>query len=267
MSLFKGMTTHGELALRRFDPKAMKYSSVSLLIAKRGSGKSVLLRDILYNKRRSLDMGIVFCPTEVMDPFFKNFIPPAFIYSKFDVKVLWKVIARQAELCKKGKARDIYIILDDCGFDKKTMNSEVMRWILQNGRHAKLFVIINMQYVTDLHPSLRSNIDYVFCLQENLYREKLYKNFFSMVPSMAMFNSMMDKVTENYGCLVLDNNSKSNTLTERLFHYRANPDIKPFRLGPPSIWAMSREYKDDHDEPFGEPGPTKKVASVKIKTV
>ena len=79
--------------------------------------------------------------------------------------------------------------------------------------------IITMQYALGIPPSLRTNIDYVFILRENYVsnRKRLYEQFAGMFPSFDMFCQVMDSCTENYECLVINNNAKSNTLEEQIF--------------------------------------------------
>ena len=42
----------------------------------------------------------------------------------------------------------------------------------------------------------------------------------------------MDQCTENYECLVINNNAKSNKLTDQVFWYKAPHD--DFKIGAPS---------------------------------
>ena len=42
-----------------------------------------------------------------------------------------------------------------------------------------------------------------------------------MFPSFEMFCQVMDQCTENYECLVINNNAKSNKLTDQVFWYKA----------------------------------------------
>jgi hypothetical protein len=56
----------------------------------------------------------------------------------------------------------------------------------------------------------------------------------------------MDACTENYECLVLDNTSKSNKITDCVFWYKA-PIRRGFRVGAPIFWqAHSKLYDPKH---------------------
>jgi hypothetical protein len=111
--------------------------------------------------------------------------------------------------------------------------------VFMNGRHYNIFFMLTMQYVMDLPPALRANVDYVFILRENIIqnREKLYKSFFGIFPSFDMFSKVMDACTENYECLVLDNTVKSNKITDCVFWYKAKVRTG-FRVGSPNLWKL-----------------------------
>jgi hypothetical protein len=261
--------TSNTMAFKRFVPRDMKTASVCLLVAKRGSGKSVLARDILFHKRHAFTAGVVCSPTEDSDPHFSKFIPPVLIYDDFDTNAIEKLISRQRKLCKLGKATPVFVVLDDCAFDKKNMNSKVMKKLLYNGRHYHIFCLICVQYLHDVSPGLRANVDYVFVLRENMYRDKLYKNFFSMVPNLATFNSIMDAVTSDFGCLVLDNTGNSNNLTEFLYHYKSDRKLKPFKMCSQQLWRLSekrfnKEYDPEDEATTTTTGkPKKEIVTIK----
>lgn len=254
-------TTSGNLAIKKFNPKTMHDHCVILMVAKRRSGKSELVKDLLYFKRH-MSACIAMSGTESGNGFYGTFLPPLFVYNEFDAAALQRIVDRQRRLTKEGKAQAVGIVLDDCGYDKKTLNSKIMRELLFNGRHYKITLFICAQYVLDLSPGLRANIDYCFALKENVYREKLFKNFFPMCGNLATFNAIMDVVTKDYGCLVLDNSSNSSKLEDCIFWYRANVNRPPFRIGHPSYWGFSRVRcrEDDVDEE-GEDVSSRKGAS------
>ena len=62
-----------------------------------------------------------------------------------------------------------------------------------------------MQFALGIPPNLRTNIDYVFILRENIVsnRKRIYEHYAGMFPSFEMFCQIMDQCTENYECLVI----------------------------------------------------------------
>lgn len=250
------------IEIKKFDPRTMKDGSVSVMIARRGSGKSVLIKDIMYYKRHLA--GIAFSGSESGNNFFGSFMPAVFIYDEFDQDALQRLVDRQKKLKKEDKADPVFVILDDCAFDTKFMNSRLLRFLSFNGRHYNIMLILSSQWALTLPPSMRGNVDYVFILRDNLYRERLYKSFFTFISSLDTFNKIMDVCTDDYGCLVLDN-SGSNS---EIFHYKAKMN-RNFRLGPPSYWGFNKQrfnpkYDDDDDD--GK-DTKKKGSTIAIKVI
>ena len=70
--------------------------------------------------------------------------------------------------------------------------------------------MITMQYALGIPPALRSNVDYVFILRENINsnRKRLYEHYAGMFPTYEIFSQVMDQCTSNYECLVIDNTYK-----------------------------------------------------------
>ena len=85
-----------------------------------------------------------------------------------------------------------------------------------------MMFIITMQYALGIPLILRTNIDYVFILRENYVsnRKRLYENYAGMFPSFEVFCQVMDQCTENYECLVIHNNAKSNKLEDQVYWYK-----------------------------------------------
>ena len=130
-----------------------------------------------------------------------------------------------------------FVILDDCLYDNSWTKSKFVRSLFMNGRHWKVFFIITMQYALGIPPNLRTNIDYVFILRENIVqnRKRLYECYAGMFPTFEVFCEVMDQTTENYECLVINNNSKSNNLEDQVFWYKAEPHAD-FKLGSKELW-------------------------------
>ena len=237
------------IQLKKFKPESMADDKVCVFIGKRGTGKSTLVTDILYNKKHLPD-GIVMSATEEGNHHYKQYVPDLFIYGDYDKEAIERVLARQKKLISAKKENvGSFILLDDCMYDRKFMKDSCIRQCFMNGRHWKIFFMLTMQYCMDLTPDLRANVDYVFILRENVLqnREKLYKSFFGVFPTFDMFNQVMNACTENYECLVLDNTSKSNKLEDCVFWYKAKLR-KNFRIGSDHLWNFhKRNYNTRHN--------------------
>jgi len=146
------------------------------------------------------------------------------------------------------------------------MTQSDIRQIFMNGRHWKICFMVSLQYMMGMPPDLRTNIDYVFCLRENIIsnQKKLYDYFFGCFKKFKYFQDIFNECTNNYECLVLDNTSKSTKIEDCVFYYKATPG-RSFRIGSKELWAHldSRYNKNFDDEEEDE----EKFKSVTIKKI
>ena len=270
-----------ELKLRRFDIRNIASDKVVVLIGKRDTGKSYLVRDLLYHQR-DMPIGTVISPTEIANKFFGNIIPPIFIHEAYTPAVIDNVVKRQALIKKKINSQvalygssnidpRAFLVLDDCLFDASWVKDKNIRLLFMNGRHYNMFFVITMQYPLGITPNLRTNIDYVFILRENLVsnRKRIYENYAGMFPTFDVFCQVMDQCTENYECLVINNNCKSNRLEEQVFWYRAEQH-DDFRMGAQEFWKLNSELadsgeNDDDGDPFDPASARKKGPVISVK--
>ncbi len=251
--------------LKKFDINMIKdrcemdsrKSPMMVVIGKKDTGKSFLVRDILFQTQQYFPVGTVISATEIANEFFQNMVPSKLIHDKYKPEIVQNVIRRQAGIKQrrnddkkaKGGSSNIdpraFLILDDCLYDAKSwINEESTRFVFMNGRHIDLMTIITMQYPLGITPNLRTNVDFVFILRENILgnRRRIYENYAGMFPTFEMFCDFMDQCTENYECLVICNNVSSNRLEDQVFWYKAD-DHPPFRLCDSSLWVDNRPFQ------------------------
>ena len=225
--------------IKRFDITKMKTDSVVLLIGKRRTGKSFLLRDILYHKRQQLPAGIVISGTEEVSPYFKNFIPKMFIHYEYSTEILSNLFKRQQKAFQENWATpECFLLMDDCIDDSAKWSKEkVVKTIFVNGRHYKIMFLLAMQIAMAIPPGLRGNVDYVFLTKNNnnLEIEKIYKNYAGMFKSLKEFKLVLDKCTNDNNVLVIDTTNTSNKIEETVFFYKAE-NHENFRMFSDKIW-------------------------------
>jgi hypothetical protein len=264
------------IQLKKFDMNMIDDDKIICCSGARGSGKSYLLRDLLYHKK-DIPVGTVISPTEEANKFFSDFVPQTFIHDKYTPQLLESVIKRQKMVTKRyhtGESdidRRAFLIMDDCLYDNKWKNDENIRQIFMNGRHYKILYILTMQYVLGIPPTLRTNIDFTFIFRENIVanRKRLYDNFAGMFPSFETFCQVMNQCTENYECLVIHNSSKSNKIIDQVYWYKAEkyPD---FQVGSPHFWEFhennfSNNDKDEEDDNLQTFRPTRKGPTLTVR--
>jgi len=241
--------------------------SVVVFIGKRNTGKSFLCRDLLYY-HQDIPVGTVISATEGANSFYAKMVPPIFIHDEYNETIVERFRNRQASVITKlndemktQQKTEIdpraFLIFDDCLYDSSWTKSVNVRSLFMNGRHLKAFFIITMQYPLGIPPNLRTNIDYVFILRENVVanRKRIYDCYAGMFQSFEIFCQVMDQCTENYECLVIHNNAKSNKIEDQVFWYKAE-NHEDFRMGAEVFWKYHEEnfteLQDTYDPTQGK---------------
>ena len=271
-----------DFKLRKFDITSIDNDMVVVFIGKRDTGKSILVKDLLYYKK-NIPVGTVISGTEGANSFYSKLMPNIFIHNEYKPEIISNVLKRQKKIinkiqCEVRETGDsnidprFFLILDDCLYDKSWVTNKHIRSVFMNGRHYKILFIITMQYALGIPPSLRTNIDYVFILRENYVsnRKRLYEQFAGMFPTFDMFCQVMDQCTENYECLVINNNAKSNKLEDQIFWYKAEMH-EDFRIGDKRFWKYHTENynpsynKGDKSNDISNLGKNKNRITINVK--
>jgi len=263
------------LELKKFDMKSISFKPnenkgpVVVLIGKRDTGKSFLVRDLLYYQQE-IPIGTVISGTEEGNGFYAKMVPKLFVHHEYNTAIIENILKRQRTVLKQIKKEmetykrstidpRAFVILDDCLYDATWTRDKMMRLLFMNGRHWKVMLVITMQYPLGIPPTLRTNIDYVFILRENYIanRKRIYENYAGMFPTFEAFCQVMDQCTENFECLVINNNSKSNKLHDQVFWYKAD-NHNDFKLGSKEFWDLSNGMPDEDPEEQYDPNKIKK---------
>lgn len=252
--------------LRQFDMKMIPQDAVCVFIGRRRTGKSTLVKDLLYH-HQNIPMGTVISGTEESNSFYGKIIPPIFIHGEYNPAILMNFVKRQKLITSKIQQIEnaprapgqpppkhkldprSFMILDDCLYDDSWIHDKNIRQLFLNGRHQKVFFLITMQQPLGIPPVLRTNVDYVFILREPYMsnRKRIFDNFGSAFPNFEFFCQIMDQCTENFECLVINNNTRSNKLEDAIFWQKAQ--IRgDFRIGAPEFWQHNATHQRDKDE-------------------
>ena len=246
---------YNKLQISEFKLDAMVDHAAIVIIAKRGSGKSWVTREILYAKRH-IPGGVVISPTDAMNSSYKKFFPDIYIHYNITEDILNKVLVRQQKMMdkqrdkkKQGKKVDAsgILVMDDCLAEKRKWSKiQAITTILMNGRHFQLVYILTMQTPIGLAPELRLNFDYVFLLRENsaINRKKLWMNYASMFPTLDIFEKVFAKTTENFCSMVIDNRNQSDDLQKTVFWFKAKE--RKFTFGCKAYKDMQKKYYDEN---------------------
>ncbi len=255
------------LRLSKFNMNMIPDDGVVLFIGRRGTGKSWLIKDLMWYKQK-FPIGTVISGTEGANAFYSSMVPSLFIHDEVNTNTIANVLKRQEAITKQIRKetdtrgscaldRRAFIIMDDCLYDNRWTTDKFIRSLFMNGRHYGLLYILAIQYVMGIPPVLRGQVDYVFILRENQVaaRRRIYEQFAGIFPTFELFCQIMDQCTENYECLVIHNGARTNKIEDCVFWYRASPH-PDFKIGSPDHWARSVEYERQKElaEASGETG-------------
>lgn len=217
-----------------------------ILNAKRGSGKSICIKHLIYHFGNKLKypVGIICSKSEKVAPFYQNFFPDLFIYD--DCQTAFnKVLTRQKNIAIKNKKRKtdgkklidsrLLLVLDDVISNaKEWSNSPAMKEIMFNGRHYDITMILAVQDTVAVPPSARNNFDYIFLFNNDIENEieKIYKMYAGIFSKKGDFKEVLKTVTEDYGILVIiRRDSISNQLEDKIARFKANINLIPNMFG------------------------------------
>lgn len=277
-----------KIRVRRFDPAFLQESITCLLVGKRATGKSTLMKDFLYHTK-NVPYGIAVSGSEVVNQFYTGILPPEFVYDEYSPELMQKLIKFQTKRTTEANARRklrekykddpqmlrgnpeidprMWLVLDDVLHDVKTfVNDKSAKFLFFNGRHVSISLFVLQQYCVAMPPAFRANLDLVVLFREGALqnRKKLYDLYAGVFPSFAMFEATLKELTRNYGALVINNRATSGELADTVFWYQAShrPDFK----GAWYAWeivqeltrdpsALANSYNDDDDEDDAPPRP------------
>ena len=98
------------LELKKFDMKNITFNPnenqgpVIVLIGRRDTGKSFLVRDLLYYQQ-DIPIGTVISGTEAGNGFYGNMVPKLFIHDEYNTAIIENILKRQKIVMKQVKKR------------------------------------------------------------------------------------------------------------------------------------------------------------------
>jgi len=203
-----------------------------VMVAKRGSGKSWVVRAIL-NHFKDIPAGLVISPTDRMSHFYSDFLADTYIFYNYKSDIIERVLSRQRMIIDKASAKEkegkkvdprAFVVMDDClGQKGSWVRDQPIQELLFNGRHYKIMYILTMQFPLGITPELRANFDYVFLLAEDYISnlKRIYDHYAGVFPSFDSFRQVFNQLTADYGAMVLVNRGVRKSLFEKVFHYKA----------------------------------------------
>jgi|688.fasta_scaffold982491_1 tRNA uridine 5-carbamoylmethylation protein Kti12 len=123
-----------------------------IIIGSRGSGKSILIKDILYNKKSNISTGIIISPTEKIYGTYSNINLLYKIYDEYTPNIISNFLEEQ----KKNSV----LVFDDCTY-YKSFYQNLNELFIKNTSY-KMMTILTEQYPVKYDSLFKNNINYVF---------------------------------------------------------------------------------------------------------
>lgn len=224
-----------------------EYCTIALL-GKRRSGKTTWAKWLVQFIDPNCERFCTLCGNKDNIAEWRDIIPALFVHAK-GLALLTKLRDYQDKKCSEYSNNRLPIpikhrltlILDDCGSDKKFMYSDILKDILSNGRHYGMYVIILIQYLNQMHPVNRDQMDYIGVLHTTNAKntEKLYNEYCSAC-DRPTFSAVLKALTANRGLCWIDNTVSSEKLCDCIF-YKDRPDTPAVPVGGASCRVFSEQ--------------------------
>ena len=138
------------LELKKFNMRDITFrpdenkGPVVVLIGRRDTGKSYLVRDLLFY-HQDIPIGTVISGTEAGNGFYKEHVPRLFIHDEYNTVLVENVLRRQKTVLKQVKKEietykrstidpRAFVIMDDCLYDQSWTRDKMMRLLFMNGK-------------------------------------------------------------------------------------------------------------------------------------
>lgn len=235
--------------VRKFDPDRMKRHKIVLIIGPQYSGKSFLLKDLLYYINPSFP--VIVNPNEFANGYFGGILPTQNKKETLDNDWLDKFCSRQRQLLdfNKSNRRNLDcsagLIMDHFTGDLTTTLkwhlNPYFKFLFQSGKDACVTLVVTSPSPLKLPPHYLASVDYLFLLRDTnkANKKKLFADFGGMFGTFENFEDIYDQCTLNYRALVIDRTVRSaKDISDQVFWYKAPRDPRNFRMGSPKLWSM-----------------------------
>ncbi|CAL44710.1 44.8 kDa ATPase [Spodoptera frugiperda ascovirus 1a] len=217
-------------------------------VGKPGTGKSVMMRYIMYTKRKMIPVAVVMSGTESSTGFYSRIVPDAYIHNDCDQMALENFKERQLEARKRCVNPWALLVLDDCSTNKKNFTTKIQEDLFKNGRHYKMLYLVGVQYPKDIPLTIRTCFDGVFLFRTgNMDVLKRLWEYAGDFPNKETFYRVFNEVTSvPYRCLYIDYQSGKGSWYNNIYWAMAPPpsSIPSFRFGCLEYRMAARERVD-----------------------
>ena len=199
------------------DSFTLQNKSISV-IAKRNSGKSVLIKYLLKYaiSEKQFDKIYVICPTNDINHFYNDIVNQNNIMNIYNEEWVSLLIDKMSKIndgktSQKDKPYNVMLVLDDLANEKAFHHSKTIRQLYGRGRHSFISLICVGQQLHNISPLQRNNSgqnNYLICGQLNAQNISLLcDEFRAPIINKKDFIELYKQCTQNYLFMVINNNT------------------------------------------------------------
>jgi len=204
----------------------MKVPFSMAICSKRNSGKSFLVRNLVYElaKAKKINQVIVMSNTSGLALNKDYDYMPKKLLTTYKEATITKLLEVQAKDVKAGRIREVLLIMDDVigeTKDKSAEGSRMIRSLYANSRHYHISVILLSQIANRvLTPAIKENSDYLFFSRINRRGlESIWESICNI--DKKSFIAFAEKNNKDYSFILYDNTAQSNKPEDFLFVVKA----------------------------------------------
>ena len=201
--------------IEQFDLNRMVDNPAIVMIAKRGSGKTVVSKTIL--EHFNIPNKIIISKAESFSSYYGHIFPEADVYHEYKPEIIKGHLTKKI-LDNNNLSEKSVIVLDNClSSIKSWIREQPILELLYNHKHYNTSYILTMQYPLGIPDDLRSGFDYVFLLADEsaINQKKMYEQYGNMFASFEEFKHTFNEITKDFSCMVIDNRNR------KIYSYKA----------------------------------------------
>lgn len=190
--------------------------SVFLCVARKYSGKSHLIKYILYNliQQQKFDYGLIISPTISNGQW--GVVPEEYQHDSWSDEVITRLINKQKAFAKQGQKVECFLVLDDV-LGSVNLGSKLFTFLITAGRQLGITVfLISQKWTSAIPPIVRQNSEYIILLRQ---------------PDAGVIKQLWIEYGSNYG-----------TLQEWMDLFKN--DVQDFRALLINNWTQSNKKED-----------------------
>ena len=229
------------------------------VLGRRHSGKSVLMKELMFHTRHRFPLVIVMTGTK-FNRWYEGWTPPGCVMDGYKEAVVEKLLARQRRILDTNRTLpptehtnpNVLLVLDDVVGEREAQGSHVLQQIFTTGRHLHVTIVLATQHVTArlYPPALRVNTDLVFVYAQTAEEsiDVIAGQWLCGVGTKREGIAHLHAITRStaYSALVIHARKAgtARTLHEYTCPHVARMDLPPFHVCAKLYWRGHRPLDD-----------------------